>query len=572
MTNNHLNSSHPTSFLHSIRTKIILLSILSCITLYLLIFAIFIQNARTSFQENTSNYMRDICTSYSNYLDLLYIQNNNQPLSLNTLTNTLGNIGVKGMKTSYAYLVADDGTMLYHPIAEKIGAPVENTVISELVKQLQTNNIPEDTLVTYKFKGIPKFASYTISPINHQILVVTLDLPELDGALNAAKTKSLIFCSIALLIILFITYLISSSICKPLNILKTMIEKISSRDLTPSAIETSLIKRKDEIGSIANAMGYMRTTLHTIIENLTTDTTILNASSASTLDLSQQIAGNTLNNSATTEELAAAMEETSASSTIVSENIHSSALQMNFILEKTQAAFALSKEIMERAVALESSNKTAGNKAYELFKSVKIESTEALKNISEAQKITQLADAIIEISRQTSLLSLNASIEAARAEENGKGFAVVAKEIGTLATESSNITTTITEISAKIINAVNSMANCLDKTLNFLEHTVVADYKNFISSGTQYHNDASILMNHLNEINSCATEFNALTLQINECIHGINSTVQESAISISNIAEKTSDFTKLTNVAAENAQNISKCTSDFENLIHQFKL
>ncbi|WP_054744109.1 methyl-accepting chemotaxis protein [Cellulosilyticum ruminicola] len=565
-------STLATSFLHSIKTKFILLSILSCLAIYLLVFTIFVRNVRISFQESTSNYMRDICSSYSNCLDLLYIQNNNKTLSIDILNQTLENVGVKGMKTSYAYLVSDTGTMLYHPISEKIGLPVENTVIQELVTKLHSGNIPENQLVAYTFKGIPKFASYTISPINHQILVITLDLPELDGALDTARTKSFIFCSIALLIIFFITYLISSSICKPLNILKIMIDKISSLDLTSFNLETSLLKRKDEMGAIANSMFHMRERLHSTIESLSVGTSLLNDSSTSTLDLSYQIADIAVNNSATTEELAAAMEETSASSTAVGENINSTTSQMNFILEKTQAAFSLSQEIMKRALALENSNKAAGNKAIELFESVKFESREVLENVNEAKKISQLTGAIIEISRQTSLLSLNASIEAARAGDNGKGFSVVAKEIGDLAAESANITTTITEISTKVTNSIDNMTNCLDKVLNFIEHTVVLDYKRFINAGTQYHNDASTVMNHLNEINSCAKEFNTLTLQINDCIHGINSTVQESTISISNIAEKTADFTRLTNIATDNATNISKCTSDFENLISQFKL
>lgn len=47
----------------------------------------------------------------------------------------LQQLDIAGAKTAYAYLVGFDGTMLYHPTAEKIGQPVENDAVKRCSKR-----------------------------------------------------------------------------------------------------------------------------------------------------------------------------------------------------------------------------------------------------------------------------------------------------------------------------------------------------------------------------------------------------------------------------------------------------
>lgn len=61
----------------------------------------------------------------------------------------------------------------------------------------------------------------------------------------------------------------------------------------------------------------------------------------------------------------------------------------------------------------------------------------AMEELQSLMRIDEMASQILDITSQTNLLSLNASIEAARVGEAGKGFAVVAGEIGNLASNSS---------------------------------------------------------------------------------------------------------------------------------------
>ncbi len=71
----------------------------------------------------------------------------------------------------------------------------------------------------------------------------------------------------------------------------------------------------------------------------------------------------------------------------------------------------------------------------------------AMDDISaDAQQITKIAKDIEDIAFQTNILSLNASVEAARAGAAGKGFAVVADEVKQLATKSAQAARSATEM------------------------------------------------------------------------------------------------------------------------------
>ncbi|MCR4933820.1 MAG: methyl-accepting chemotaxis protein, partial [Lachnospiraceae bacterium] len=85
---------------------------------------------------------------------------------------------------------------------------------------------------------------------------------------------------------------------------------------------------------------------------------------------------------------------------------------------------------------------------------------DSVKSISEA---TGLIKAIAD---QTHLLSLNASIEAARAGDTGKGFAVVATEIGKLSAQSKEATDTITAIVDALVKESQRSVDTIEELNN----------------------------------------------------------------------------------------------------------
>ena len=187
------------------------------------------------------------------------------------------------------------------------------------------------------------------------------------------------------------------------------------------------------------------------------------------------------------------------------------------------------------------------------------------------EKIGEIIVQIEDIASQTNLLSLNASIEAARAGEAGKGFAVVATEIGALATQTQNAVGDIDSIIGEVHNAVSGMVDCLQNAMDFLENTVLGDYKGFMEVGEKYSEDAATFEDGMTKINqSIVTLVDAIT-DISHSIEEINLTVNESATGVSDIAEKTSEMVQKIEAtetfmqdSEESANNLNQIVSEFD--------
>jgi methyl-accepting chemotaxis protein len=473
---------------------------------------------------------------------------------------------------------SNDGTIVSHFDTDRIGGDMEETerdmtgpYYDQFLKAVHNGEL---FYFTNYIEAIKTKMNVIIAPIHVGTSGIAwsyaVAIPEktVMASLLRMEMITLIIGGIVVALIFPFSLMIAMSISRPIlkiaNNLKDIAE--GEGDLTQSIV----VHSQDEIGSLALYFNETLVKIKNLIINIRNEASSLsniginlasnmNETAAAVNEIThniQSIKDRILNQSASVSETHATMEQLVVN--IKKLNTHVENQSDNV----SQASSAIEEMVANTRSVTETLFKNAANvktltEASEEGRSGLHDVAADIQEIArESEGLLQINSVMENIASQTSLLSMNAAIEAAHAGESGKGFSVVAAEIRKLAVSSSEQSKTIGNVLKKIKTSIDKITVSTEKVLNKFEAIdasvkIVSDQEEIIRTAMEEQGEGS------KQILEGVSNVNNITRQVrggsNEMHEGAQEVIRESE----NLEKATQEITSCMNEMATGAEHIN---------------
>lgn len=560
-------------FFQSIKGKISLLLIACIVGVVAILLLLILPNVKSSMRDLTQSYLYDITVSAGERIELAAAESDSEDtFSSESLKQLVGSVGLKGIDSSYAYVVDSDGKMLYHPTESKIGQPVENEVVSGVVEQIQSGskNI-EPQVVQYKFKGVIKYAAYFVDEGANFIVVISADEDEVMRPITKVMQVS---AGVALLIVIIcsvIGYIVASFMIRPVIKITNVIKKLTDMDFTDNEIQKKLNRRKDETGEMSRAINVLHDQLVNVVtglkfqsESLFSASDSLSSNVNETVNIIDQVE-NAVSEIADGANMQADETQRASENVILIGNmVKDTSDEVEKLIVNANGMKTSSDEATSTLVELERINKHAKEAIDTIYEQTNTTNQSAIK-------IREATSLIASIAEETNLLSLNASIEAARAGEQGRGFAVVAAQIQKLAEQSNESTQQIESITDSLIadseKAVTIMGEVKDIMMKQNEHVSKTD-----EIFTQVKGGIDSSIDGVTKIAEKTRQMDEARVNVVDVVQNLTAIAEENAASTEETSASVSEVHSIVSNISENAEMMKNIANELENNMGIFKL
>ena len=377
------------------------------------------------------------------------------------------NLGKNGM----AYMVNLNGIVTGHPEQSVV---LEESTLSEISggseEEVSRVTTGETGATEYSVDGTQMLVAF--SPIRGTQWSLVIQVPKADynNIINGAMLVA-VLCTLAVLIISILLVLrLARSISRPVRGVTDRMVALSDGDLHTEVVS---VQSGDELEVLANTLN---TTVESVNRYISDIQQVLTQVANGNLGIEPQVdyKGDFTLIRGSLSSIIQSMNATIAGFRAAAGRLADMADELSgqsgqlheASLEQNQSAEALVSEVThvkERLASVTESSGQTRSKTEEIAGCIETANTKmaalsgAMDDISShAQEITKIAGAIEDIAFQTSILALNASVEAARAGSAGSGFAVVADEVQQLAARSSQAAQSATNMVANTIEIIRT--------------------------------------------------------------------------------------------------------------------
>lgn len=340
----------------------------------------------------------------------------------------------------------------------------------------------------------------------------------------------LILCSITLIVQCKITMQVS-------NESDNNNQKLHNAKLKSDAIADTILYSVQNLAHIKN-------------ENLMNLTNIRESSTLIESNLRTMV-NNSENQETTTANILNKVNEQEGNIKTISQTANEMSIQSSDTRNKVDRGYEAIKDLNSKIKDIYGFNKTVNTNIIDLQE--------------EAKNIAKILESMKEISEQTNLLSLNASIEASKAGEYGKSFSVVADEIKKLATNSK-------ESAIQIDSIINNIQHKIDKVYNAVGESnlrVSASIESSESASLTFKNISEAteqLLVKSNSINSMISNYLNSSQIISQEFNELSSLSEEGASSIESIFDSIIQQNKQVEHLNTSFCNLSKLIEDLDNI------
>ncbi|MGB1239368.1 MAG: methyl-accepting chemotaxis protein, partial [Pseudomonadales bacterium] len=463
---------------------------------------------------------------------------------INSITGIRDGMGESGE----SYLVGPDFRMR----SDSYKDPENRSVSASFAGSIQDNGI-ETRAVTQALAGTvgseiiedaqgrSVLSAYTPLEVNGVTWALMAEIEQQEAFATAEQLKwlTLGILLISVVVIVFVGYIMSSRISKPLVGASQLAKQVAAGDLS-SDIQ---VQREDEIGELQDALKEMNSGLKDMVAQISLSAE-QQASAAEELSLiTDQTRDHVREQNAGTQQVEVAISEMSATIQEVNRNT-------------MEATVAAEQADQEAKLGSREVRNTIGS-IHEFATEVD-HMADTLKEVEEgANNIGGIVDVINDIADQTNLLALNASIEAARAGDQGRGFAVVADEVRTLAKSTQGSTKQIEQMVVKLQKGAQASAQAMSRGKVQMEQVI-----------TQAENTGSAL----DKISESISQINMMTQSIATAYQQQSSVTEEVNKNIALISELSLQTGGDSEQIMRASEELAKLAAALQKQTHRFKM